>query len=90
MIRYYTSRVKRIKSFNSPWGVEGFNPFNPGGIVANHIAAGLMGIIGGIFHITNRPGERLYRALKLGSLEGVLASALAAVLFVSFVNERYK
>ena len=67
------------------WGVEGFNPFNPGGIVANHIAAGLMGIIGGIFHITNRPGERLYRALKLGSLEGVLASALAAVLFVSFV-----
>ena len=33
----------------------------------------------------NRPGERLYRALKLGSLEGVLASALAAVLFVSFV-----
>ena len=44
-----------------------------------------MGIIGGIFHITNRPGERLYRALKLGSLEGVLASALAAVLFVSFV-----
>ena len=53
--------------------------------MANHIAAGLMGIIGGIFHITNRPGERLYRALKLGSLEGVLASALAAVLFVSFV-----
>jgi len=44
-----------------------------------------MGIIGGIFHITNRPGERLYRALRLGSLEGVLASALAAVLFVSFV-----
>ena len=43
-----------------------------------------MGIIGGIFHITNRPGERLY-TLKLGSLEGVLASALAAVLFVSFV-----
>jgi photosystem II CP47 chlorophyll apoprotein len=67
------------------WGAEGFNPFNAGGIVANHIGAGLLGIIGGIFHITNRPGERLYRALKLGSLEGVLASALAAVLFVSFV-----
>ena len=51
------------------WGAEGFNPFNAGGIVANHIGAGLLGIIGGIFHITNRPGERLYRALKLGSLE---------------------
>ncbi len=67
------------------WGAEGFNPFNAGGIAANHIGAGLLGIIGGIFHITNRPGERLYRALKLGSLEGVLASALAATLFVSFV-----
>jgi len=67
------------------WGADGFNPFNPGGIVANHIGAGLIGIIGGIFHITNRPGERLYKNLKMGSLEGVLASALAAVLFVSFV-----
>ncbi|WP_320677402.1 photosystem II chlorophyll-binding protein CP47 [Prochlorococcus sp. MIT 1300] len=67
------------------WGADGFNPFSPGGIVANHIGAGLLGIVGGIFHITNRPGERLYRNLKMGSLEGVLASALAAVLFVSFV-----
>ncbi len=67
------------------WGAAGFNPFNPGGIVANHIGAGLIGIVGGIFHITNRPGERLYRNLKMGSLEGVLASALAATLFVSFV-----
>jgi photosystem II CP47 chlorophyll apoprotein len=67
------------------WGADGFNPFSPGGIVANHIGAGLLGIIGGIFHITNRPGERLYRNLRMGSLEGVLASALAAVLFVSFV-----
>jgi len=67
------------------WGAEGFNPFSPGGIVANHIGAGLLGIVGGIFHITNRPGERLYRNLRMGSLEGVLASALAAVLFVSFV-----
>jgi len=67
------------------WGAAGFNPFNPGGIVANHIGAGIIGIVGGIFHITNRPGERLYRNLRMGSLEGVLASALAATLFVSFV-----
>jgi len=74
-----------VEPVSPVWGAEGFNPFSPGGIVANHIGAGLLGIIGGVFHITNRPGERLYRNLKMGSLEGVLASALAAVLFVSFV-----
>ncbi len=67
------------------WGAEGFNPFSPGGIVANHIGAGLLGIIGGVFHITNRPGERLYAALKMGNLEGALASALAAVHFAGIV-----
>jgi len=67
------------------WGADGFNPFNPGGIVANHIGAGLLGIIGGLFHITNRPGERLYRGLRMGSLEGALASALAAVHFAGMV-----
>jgi photosystem II CP47 chlorophyll apoprotein len=61
------------------WGPEGFNPFNPGGIVAHHIAAGIVGIIAGIFHITTRPPERLYKALRMGNIETVLASAIAAV-----------
>jgi len=74
-----------VEAVRPVWGAAGFNPFNPGGIAANHIGAGIIGIIGGIFHITNRPGERLYRNLRMGSLEGVLASALAATLFVSFV-----
>jgi photosystem II CP47 chlorophyll apoprotein len=67
------------------WGAAGFNPFNPGGIVANHIGAGLIGIIGGLFHLTNRPGERLYRNLRFGSLEAALASALAATHFAGMV-----
>lgn len=67
------------------WGADGFNPFSPGGIAANHIGAGLIGFIGGHFHMTNRPSERLYRNLRMGNIEGVLASALAATLFVSFV-----
>ena len=58
------------------WGPEGFNPFNPGGIVAHHIAAGIVGIIAGIFHITTRPPERLYKALRMGNIETVLASAI--------------
>ena len=67
------------------WGPEGFNPFNPGGIVAHHIAAGIVGIIAGIFHITTRPPERLYKALRMGNIETVLASAIAAVFFAAFI-----
>jgi photosystem II CP47 chlorophyll apoprotein len=67
------------------WGADGFNPFNPGGIVAHHIAAGIVGIIAGIFHLTVRPPERLYRALRMGNIETVLASSIAAVFFAAFV-----
>jgi photosystem II CP47 chlorophyll apoprotein len=30
----------------APSGADGFNPFNPGGIAAHHIAAGIFGICG--------------------------------------------
>jgi photosystem II CP47 chlorophyll apoprotein len=67
------------------WGPEGFDPFNPGGIVAHHIAAGVVGIIAGLFHLTVRPPERLYRALRMGNIETVLSSSIAAVFFAAFV-----
>lgn len=67
------------------WGPEGFNPFNAGGIVAHHIAAGVVGIIGGLFHLSVRPPERLYRALRMGNIETVLSSSIAAVFFAAFV-----
>lgn len=67
------------------WGPDGFNPFNPAGIAAHHVAAGIVGILGGIFHLAVRPPERLYRALRMGNIETVLASALAAVFFAAFV-----
>ncbi|MBW4697890.1 MAG: photosystem II chlorophyll-binding protein CP47 [Aphanocapsa lilacina HA4352-LM1] len=67
------------------WGADGFNPYNPAGIAAHHVAAGIVGILGGIFHIAVRPPERLYRALRMGNIETVLASALAAVFFAAFV-----
>jgi photosystem II CP47 chlorophyll apoprotein len=67
------------------WGPEGFDPFNPGGIVAHHIAAGIVGIIAGLFHLTVRPPERLYRALRMGNIETVLSSSIAAVFFAAFV-----
>ncbi len=67
------------------WGPAGFNPFNPGGIAAHHIAAGIVGIIAGLFHLTVRPPERLYKALRMGNIETVLSSSIAAVFFAAFV-----
>ncbi|MBP0005869.1 MAG: photosystem II chlorophyll-binding protein CP47 [Cyanobacteria bacterium SBC] len=67
------------------WGPEGFNPFDAGGIVAHHIAAGVVGIIAGLFHLSVRPPERLYRALRMGNIETVLSSSIAAVFFAAFV-----
>jgi photosystem II CP47 chlorophyll apoprotein len=67
------------------WGPSGFNPFNPGGVVAHHIAAGVVGIIAGVFHLTVRPPERLYKALRMGNIETVLSSSIAAVFFAAFI-----
>ncbi len=67
------------------WGPEGFNPYNPGGIVAHHIAAGIVGVIAGLFHLTVRPPERLFKALRMGNIETVLSSSIAAVFFAAFV-----
>jgi photosystem II CP47 chlorophyll apoprotein len=67
------------------WGANGFNPFNPGGVVAHHIAAGIVGVLGGLFHINVRPSENLYRSLRMGNIETVLASALATFFFAAFV-----
>ena len=67
------------------WGADGFDPFNPGGIVAHHIAAGILLITGGIFHLNVRPPERLYDGLRMGNVETALASAIAAVAAAAFV-----
>jgi len=75
----------RITGVAPSWGASGFNPFNPGGIASHHIAAGTLGIIAGLFHITARPAARLYYALRMASLEAVLSSSIAAVFFAGFV-----
>jgi photosystem II CP47 chlorophyll apoprotein len=74
-----------VQAVAPEWGAAGFNPFNPGGIVAHHIAAGIVGIIAGLFHLTVRPPQRLYKALRMGNIETVLSSSIAAVFFAAFV-----
>merc|ERR1712100_334464 len=58
------------------WGPDGFDPYNPGGIPAHHIAAGILGIVAGLFHLCVRPPQRLYNALRIGNIETVLCSSI--------------
>eukprot|EP00979_Chaetoceros_neogracilis_P018717 scaffold11076_cov5385-Chaetoceros_neogracile.AAC.4 len=63
----------KVQPVAPAWGADGFNPFNPGGIAAHHIAA-------------VRPPQRLYRALRMGNIETVLSSSISAVFFAAFVT----
>ncbi|KAL5696972.1 hypothetical protein ACHQM5_031179 [Ranunculus cassubicifolius] len=65
----------KVQSVNPAWGVEGFDPFVPGGIASHHIAAGTLGILAGLFHLR----------LRMGNIETVLSSSIAAVFFAAFV-----
>jgi photosystem II CP47 chlorophyll apoprotein len=67
------------------WGPEGFDPYNPGGIASHHIAAGILGILAGLFHLCVRPPERLYNNIRMGNIETVLSSSIAAVFWAAFV-----
>jgi len=66
------------------WGPEGFDPYNPNGIASHHIAAGILGIIAGLFHLTVRPSQRLFLGLRMGNVETVLSSSIAAVFWAAF------
>ncbi len=75
----------KVQAVAPAWGPEGFNPFNPSGVASHHIAAGILGFLAGIFHIAVRPPQRLYRALRMGNIETVLSSSIAAVFWSAFV-----
>jgi len=74
-----------IKPVAPVWGAEGFDPFCPNGIASHHIAAGILGLLAGVFHLRVRPGKRLFDALRMGNVETVLSSSIAAVFFAGFV-----
>ena len=49
------------------------------------MAAGILGVLAGLFHLCVRPSQRLYRGLSMGSIETVLSSSIAAVFWAAFV-----
>ncbi|MBA0640694.1 hypothetical protein Goklo_023603, partial [Gossypium klotzschianum] len=75
----------KVQPVNSAWGVEGFDPFVPGGITSHHIAAGTLGILACLFHLSVHPSQRLYKGLRMGNIETVPSNSIAAVFFVAFV-----
>jgi len=74
-----------VQAVAPAWGPEGFDPYNPGGIASHHIAAGILGILAGLFHLSVRPPQRLWFALVMGNIETVLSSSIAAVFWAAFV-----
>jgi photosystem II CP47 chlorophyll apoprotein len=62
------------------WGADGFDPYNPGGVASHHIAAGILGILAGLFHLCVRPPQRLYNALRMGNIETVLSRYCCCIL----------
>ena len=41
----------RVQPVSPDWTFRGFDVYNPAGITAHHIAAGIVGIVGGLFHL---------------------------------------
>ncbi|RZC44451.1 hypothetical protein C5167_037401 [Papaver somniferum] len=77
--------TRKVQSINPVWGVEGFDPFVPGGIVSHHIASGTLSILVCLFHLSVRPPQRLFKGLRMGNIETVLSSSITDVFFAAFV-----
>jgi photosystem II CP47 chlorophyll apoprotein len=61
-------------------GADGFDPYNPGGVPAHHIAAGILGFSWS-FHLCVRPSIRLYFGLSMVVLNQYYQAVLLAVFY---------
>jgi photosystem II CP47 chlorophyll apoprotein len=77
--------VGSIRFVKPIYSVIGLAPFCYGVISSNHIVAGFFGICIGLWHISSRPRPTLYKLLKMGNVEEVLSSSIAAVFFTAFL-----
>jgi photosystem II CP47 chlorophyll apoprotein len=77
--------VGSIRFVKPIYSVIGLAPFCYGVISSNHILAGFLGLGIGLWHISSRPSPRLYKLLKMGNVEEVLSSSIAAVFFTAFL-----
>jgi photosystem II CP47 chlorophyll apoprotein len=73
----------KVQPVAPSWG-RCFNPFNPGGIAAHHIAAGLY--FCGCFPFNCSSTATIIRALRMGNIETVLSSSISAVFFAALLQ----
>nr|KJB08731.1 hypothetical protein B456_001G099800 [Gossypium raimondii] len=78
----------KVQPVNPAWGMKGFDPFVPGGIAYHHIVTRTLGILAGLFHLSLRLPQRLYKGLRKGNIETVISSSIAGVFFAAFVVVR--
>ena len=49
-----------VRTVAPDWSISGFDPLNPAGVGSHHIAAGLVGLVAGVFHLCVRPSLGIY------------------------------
>nr|AVY51807.1 CP47 apoprotein of photosystem II [Pyrocystis lunula] len=75
-----------VRNVKPVYSLVGLTPYCYGSITSHHIAAGWLGIIIGLWHISTRPGPWLYRLLVMYNIEAVLSSSIASVLSVAAIT----
>lgn len=78
--------VGSVRYVKPVYSIIGLTPFCYGAVPSNHIAAGVSGLLAGLWHISTRPSFRLFSLLAMSNIESVLSSSLSAVLFASLVT----
>jgi photosystem II CP47 chlorophyll apoprotein len=78
--------IGSIRNVKPVYSLVGLTPYCYGVISSNHISAGFLGALVGIWHISSRPSASLYTTLAMSNIESVLSSSIAAVLFTSIVT----
>jgi photosystem II CP47 chlorophyll apoprotein len=75
----------KVQPVAPSWGADGFNRSIQA--VSQLIILQLVfWYFAGVFHLTVRPPQRLYRALRMGNIETVLSSSISAVFFAAFIT----
>jgi photosystem II CP47 chlorophyll apoprotein len=75
----------KVQPVAPSWGADGFN-HSIQAVSQLIILQLVFFIFAGVFHLTVRPPQRLYRALRMGNIETVLSSSISAVFFAAFIT----
>jgi photosystem II CP47 chlorophyll apoprotein len=75
--------VGAIRYIKPSYSIINLTLYSYGAISSHHIVAGIVGITAGLWHISSKPGVSLYNIIGMGNIEGVLASSIAAIFFIT-------